>query len=37
MVHCAADNANLCGDCDANLHMANKVAQRHIRTPIGKV
>ncbi|KAI3640897.1 hypothetical protein MIR68_001775 [Amoeboaphelidium protococcarum] len=35
-VHCAADVANLCQDCDTNLHNANKLAQRHIRTPIGQ-
>lgn len=34
-VHCAADMANLCADCDINLH-ATKILQRHKRTPIGK-
>ncbi|ORZ32805.1 hypothetical protein BCR44DRAFT_1515132 [Catenaria anguillulae PL171] len=35
-VYCAADAANLCKSCDTQLHSANKVVQRHVRTPIGK-
>ena len=36
-VFCQADAANLCRNCDEKLHTANKLASRHIRTPIGKV
>ncbi|KAI9139074.1 hypothetical protein BKA69DRAFT_697645 [Paraphysoderma sedebokerense] len=35
-VHCAADNANLCKNCDMQIHSANKLMSRHVRTPIGK-
>jgi hypothetical protein len=34
--YCASDVANLCKNCDLQLHSANKLASRHIRTPIGK-
>ncbi|KAJ3371559.1 hypothetical protein GGF31_003168 [Allomyces arbusculus] len=34
--YCAADSANLCKKCDTQLHSANKLVSRHIRTPIGK-
>ncbi|KAJ3010638.1 hypothetical protein HKX48_007306 [Thoreauomyces humboldtii] len=34
-VFCTADAANLCGKCDAQLHVS-KLASRHVRTPIGK-
>ena len=32
---CAADNAKLCHDCDKQLH-SSKIAQKHVRTQIGK-
>ncbi|KAI9173328.1 hypothetical protein H9P43_007459 [Blastocladiella emersonii ATCC 22665] len=34
--YCAADSANLCKSCDHQLHSANKLVSRHVRTPIGK-
>ncbi|KAJ1502926.1 hypothetical protein HMI54_002780 [Coelomomyces lativittatus] len=34
--YCASDLANLCKACDLQLHSSNKLASRHVRTPIGK-
>ncbi|KAL7751207.1 hypothetical protein RI367_003413 [Sorochytrium milnesiophthora] len=34
--YCAADAANLCKACDLQVHSANKLMSRHIRTPIGR-
>ena len=34
-MYCAADLANLCNKCDAQIHQS-KLASRHIRTSIGK-
>lgn len=33
-VFCQSDQANLCQDCDYNLHQVNKLTQRHIRVPL---
>lgn len=30
-IYCQADDAFLCGNCDARVHAANFLAQRHIR------
>ncbi|KAI9203809.1 uncharacterized protein BJ171DRAFT_622590 [Polychytrium aggregatum] len=35
VVYCQSDAANLCQDCDAQLHVS-KLASRHVRTLIGK-
>ena len=34
VLYCAADDANLCTDCDEETHSANKVVARHQRVPI---
>jgi hypothetical protein len=31
---CAADNANLCDDCDERIHSVNKLVSRHTRVPL---
>lgn len=33
--YCAADDAFLCGGCDASVHSANQLAQRHERVRLG--
>ncbi|KAJ3694778.1 hypothetical protein LUZ60_000155 [Juncus effusus] len=33
-VYCWADSAYLCTDCDARVHVANRVASRHERVPV---
>lgn len=33
-IYCQADQAYLCNACDAQIHSANKLSQRHIRTPL---
>lgn len=36
LLYCEADDARLCESCDARVHSANSVAQRHIRVPINE-
>jgi len=33
---CEADNAVFCEQCDARVHAANTIAQRHVRVPINE-
>lgn len=33
-IFCVNDNASLCSGCDLNIHSANPVASRHVRTPL---
>ena len=33
-VLCCADDAALCGPCDAQVHAANKLAGKHQRVPL---
>lgn len=37
LLYCEADAANLCESCDAKIHSANSISQRHIRVPINEV
>ncbi|CAN8070115.1 unnamed protein product [Agarophyton chilense] len=34
-IYCAADACYLCAKCDAVVHNANRLAQRHVRTAVG--
>jgi len=37
LLYCESDHANFCESCDAKLHAANSIAQRHIRVPINEI
>ena len=34
IVFCAADQANLCTNCDRDIHEANAMSARHVRVPL---
>ncbi|KAJ3679523.1 hypothetical protein LUZ60_017534 [Juncus effusus] len=36
-VSCRADSATLCATCDADIHTANLLANRHVRVPVVQV
>jgi len=37
LLFCEADDARLCEACDAKIHAANSIAQRHIRVPVNEM
>lgn len=36
-VMCCADEAALCSSCDTRVHAANKLANKHVRVPLGQL
>eukprot|EP00753_Platysulcus_tardus_P020567 PLAT8228.1.p1 GENE.PLAT8228.1~~PLAT8228.1.p1 ORF type:complete len:1035 (+),score=520.69 PLAT8228.1:50-3154(+) len=37
VLHCSADDANLCEECDVEMHSVNKLVARHVRVPLDQL